>query len=137
MTLLRRRIVHLASGREWRGGQNQVLLLARALANRPAEVEQIVVTGRGSLLAERLVAAGVPVREVGWNVGLAPGALLGAVAEARRGPALFHAHDAHALTLAGAAAALTRSPFVATRRVDFHLRRSGFWARADRIIAIS
>jgi glycosyltransferase involved in cell wall biosynthesis len=28
-------------------------------------------------------------------------------------------------------------PFVVTRRVDFHLRRRGFWARADRVIAIS
>jgi glycosyltransferase involved in cell wall biosynthesis len=137
VTLPSRRIVHLASGREWRGGQNQVLLLARALAARSGEVGQVVVTGRGTLLAERLVAAGVPVREVGWHIGLSPAALLGALGEARRAPALFHAHDAHALTLAGIAASLTRSPFVATRRVDFHLRRRGFWARADRVIAIS
>jgi glycosyltransferase involved in cell wall biosynthesis len=79
----------------------------------------------------------VPVREVGWRIGLSPAALLGAVNEAGRGPALFHAHDAHALTLAGLAATLTKSPFVATRRVDFHLRRSGYWARANRVIAIS
>lgn len=135
MTALPRRIVHLASGREWRGGQNQVLLLARGLA--ALSVDQVVVTGRGTRLAERLVAAGIPVREVRWSIGLAPGALLGAITEARRGPVLFHAHDAHALTLAGVAAALTRSPFVVTRRVDFHLRRRGFWADADRVIAIS
>ncbi|HEV8197898.1 MAG TPA: glycosyltransferase [Gemmatimonadales bacterium] len=137
MTALPRRIVHLASGREWRGGQNQVLLLTRALAARRDEVEQIVITGRGTLLAERLVQAGVPVRTVGWSIGLSPAALLGAIAEGGRRPTLFHAHDAHALTLAGLAAAVTRSPFVATRRVDFHLRRRGFWVRADRVIAIS
>ena len=137
MTELSRRIVHLASGREWRGGQNQVLLLARALAALPAGIDQVVVTGRGSVLAARLKAEGIPVHEVGWRIGLSPGALAGAVREAAGGPTLFHAHDAHALTLAGAAASVTRSPFVVTRRVDFHLRRPGFWARAHRIIAIS
>ena len=137
MTALPRRVVHLASGREWRGGQNQVLLLTRALAARRGEVDQVVVTGRGTLLAARLVASGVPVREVGWRIGLSPAALAGAIGEAARGPTLFHAHDAHALTLAGVAARLTRSPFVVTRRVDFHLRRAGYWARANRIIAIS
>ena len=136
MSRLGRRIVHVASGREWRGGQNQVLLLARALAAR-GDVDQVVVTGRESLLARRLAERGVPVRAVGWRAGLSPAALLGAISEARRAPALLHAHDAHALTLAGAAAAITRTPFVVTRRVDFHLRRTGFWARAARVIAIS
>ncbi len=137
MTALARRIVHLASGREWRGGQNQVLLLARTLAARRGALEQVIVTGRGTQLARRLLDAGLSVREVGWHIGLSPGALLGAIREAARGPALFHAHDAHALTLAGVAATLTRSPFVVTRRVDFHLRHAGLWARADRVIAIS
>jgi len=42
------RVVHLASGREWRGGQRQVWLLARELAR--LGVPQLVVTGaRGSL----------------------------------------------------------------------------------------
>ena len=31
----------------------------------------------------------------------------------------------------------TATPFVATRRVDFHLRRPGAWKRARRVIAIS
>jgi glycosyltransferase involved in cell wall biosynthesis len=132
-----RRIIHLASGREWRGGQNQVLLLTRALAEADRDLRQVVVTGRATLLAQRLKAAGVPVREVGWRIGLSPAALAGALAETRPGPALFHAHDAHSLTLAGVAATVTRSPFVVTRRVDFPLRRPGFWARADRVIAIS
>jgi glycosyltransferase involved in cell wall biosynthesis len=137
VTALRRRIVHVASGREWRGGQNQVLLLARALAACPDEVEQVVVTGRDTLLARRLAAASVPVAPVGWRAALSPAALAGTLREISRGPSLLHAHDAHAVTLAGLAAALTRTPFVATRRVDFSLRRKGFWARADRIIAIS
>lgn len=137
MTRLSRRVVHLASGREWRGGQNQVLLLARALAGRSDSVEQIVLTGRGTRLAEQLTLAGVPVRSVGWRAGLSPAALLGALREVARGPAILHAHDAHALTLAGITGALTATPYVVTRRVDFHLRRRGFWTRAARVIAIS
>ena len=137
MSRLGRRVIHLASGREWRGGQNQVLLLARALAARPSDIEQIVVTGRGSLLAQRLEAAGVPVRPVGWRAGLSPAALAGTVLEAARGPALIHAHDAHALTIAGLAGILTGTPYLATRRVDFPLRRPALWRRAVRIIAIS
>jgi glycosyltransferase involved in cell wall biosynthesis len=57
--------------------------------------------------------------------------------EIRRTPAVLHAHDAHALTLAGVSARLTGAPLVVTRRVDFPLRRRGYWGRADRIIAIS
>jgi len=134
---LARRVIHLASGREWRGGQNQVLLLARALAARPADIEQIVVTGRRSLLAERLEGAGVPVRPVGWRAGLSPAALAGTLREVARGRALIHAHDAHALTIAGVAGTLTGSPYLVTRRVDFPLRRPALWRRAARIIAIS
>lgn len=137
MTAPARRIIHLASGREWRGGQNQVLLLTQALAKASNDLKQVVVTGRGTPLAERLRAAGIPVRGVGWHIGLSPGALAGALGEAHREPSLLHAHDAHALTLAGLAATVSRSPFVVTRRVVFPIRRTGFWVKADRVIAIS
>ena len=40
-------------------------------------------------------------------------------------------------SLGRAAAGLARRPYVVTRRVDFHLRRPGYWARAQRVIAIS
>ena len=48
-----------------------------------------------------------------------------------------HAHDAHAVTLAGLVALATGVPLVATRRVDFHLRGLGLWRRAARVIAVS
>lgn len=136
MNELPRRVIHLASGREWRGGQNQVLLLARALAARGG-IEQIVVTGRGSQLDERLRGAGVPVHPVSWKAGLSLSALSATMAEALRAPALLHAHDAHSLTIAGITGILTGTPYLATRRVDFHLRRPALWRRARRIIAIS
>ena len=50
------RVVHVASGREWRGGQRQVWLLARELA-RSGDVEQIVVTGAGSELETKTSAS--------------------------------------------------------------------------------
>lgn len=129
------RVVHVASGREWRGGQRQVWLLARALARR-GTVPQVVVTGRGSELARRLAADRVPLRDAAWHSALDPRALLAACRAAER-HGILHAHDGHALTLAWAAARLTGAHLVATRRVDFPLRRAGLWTRTDRVIAIS
>jgi glycosyltransferase involved in cell wall biosynthesis len=95
------------------------------------------VTGRDTPLAGRLRADGIPVHECGWSAGLDPRVLAAIVAELRTGPALLHAHDAHSLTLAGLGAWFLRVPLIVTRRVDFPLRRRGFWSRADRVIAIS
>lgn len=128
-------IVHVASGREWRGGQRQVWLLARALGRRG--VEQVVITGTGTELARRLQSSGVRVRAATWKAGLDPRVLWPILQEARRPHAVLHAHDAHSLTLAGVCSSLTGAPLVVTRRVIFSLRRRGFWLRARRVIAIS
>jgi glycosyltransferase involved in cell wall biosynthesis len=128
-------IVHVASGREWRGGQRQVWLLAGELAR--LGVEQVVVTGRETELANRLKARGVLVHPARWDAGLDPRVIWPILQELRRRPAVLHAHDAHALALAGICSTLTKAPLVATRRVDFHVHRRGYWTRADRVIAIS
>lgn len=128
-------VVHVASGREWRGGQRQVWLLARALSR--SGVEQVVITGSGTELAGRLQSSGVRVRAATWNAGLDPRVLWPILQEARRPHAVLHAHDAHSLTLAGVCSSLTGAPLVVTRRVIFPLRRGGFWLRARRVIAIS
>ena len=128
-------VVHVASGREWRGGQRQTWLLARELAR--LGVRQRVVTNAGSELERRLLADRVQVRAVTWRAGLDPRALSAVRAELAASPTLLHAHDAHALTVAGLALWPRRAPLVVTRRVDFRLRRRGFWARADAVIAIS
>ena len=130
-----RLIVHVASGREWRGGQRQVWLLAQAL--KRLEVAQIVVTGAGTELARRLRSSGVPIRAVAWKLGLDPRVIPVILWELHRSRAILHAHDAHSLTLAGVCARLTGAPLVVTRRVDFPLRRRGYWGRADCVIAIS
>ncbi|HEU5321102.1 MAG TPA: hypothetical protein VFX28_09880, partial [Methylomirabilota bacterium] len=110
------RIIHVASGREWRGGQNQVWLLARTLQERGqgapggpgTRPDQVVVTGAGTELERRLRASGVPVRAATWRSGADPRALWATIDAARRGPCLLHAHDGHAVTLAGLAAILCR-----------------------------
>lgn len=133
------RILHVDSGRVYRGGQNQVRLLMRELARDPG-AEQRLVTRRGSELARRVTAAGGAVREVPWSVGLDPRAWWRLVVEdIAFDPHVVHAHDGHALDLA----AWARRWFggevrlVATRRVAFPVRRSSSLFRADYVIAIS
>ena len=121
------RVVHVASGREWRGGQRQVWLLARELA-RGGDVDQVVVTGaRQRARAPARARTAMPVHESSLAGRASTRACCRPlVARARSAvPALLHAHDAHAVTLGGVAARLTGRPFVATRRVDFPLRRPG------------
>src|SRR6266850_8302644 len=132
-------VVHVASGREWRGGQRQVCYLTRALNQEPG-ISQLVVTGRGTRLAGELERSGVRVSPAPWG-----GAfdlrvlrhLFRALREFGVGSAILHAHDSHALTLAALAAAWVGLPLVATRRVDFRLRQAWLWRRADRVVAIS
>jgi len=112
-----------------------VRLLCRELAREPG-VEQILVTKRGSELARRAAADGTTVSETPWGWGLDPRAWFRcnlAISEFK--PDIVHAHDAHALWMAGHTVRDTR--LVATRRVDFHVGRFSTWRRADRIIAIS
>jgi L-malate glycosyltransferase len=130
----RLRVVHVASAPEWRGGQRQVLLLARELAHRG--LDQLVVTTERSRLAEALAEAGIPTRTTPWATALSPRTFLALLAEARPGTVL-HSHDGHAITLAALAAGGRRAPLVAHRRTAFPLRRPWFWRRADRVIAIS
>ena len=136
------RVLQVDAGREWRGGQNQVRLLTRELA-REREIEQRLVTHRDGELARRAAAEGVVVRGVRWRISLDPRAafdLLYQMSQFR--PDVVHVHDSHALALAR----WTRfwvnwetnpPPLVATRRVDFHVRRGSGWFRAEAVIAVS
>ncbi|MEO8479366.1 MAG: glycosyltransferase family 4 protein [Gemmatimonadota bacterium] len=129
------RVVHVASGREWRGGQRQVLLLARGLAGLP-DIESVVLTGDDSVLADRCRAAGVVVHGVTWSMGLDPRVVRGLLG--RLGPdSIVHAHDQHAHTLADAAARIRGGRVVVTRRVEFPIRHPARWQRATHAIALS
>ena len=129
------RIVHLASGREWRGGQRQVLILAAGL-HASAPVESLVVTGKGTVMAARLVAAGVPTYVTPWGPGLDPRVVMHTMAALRPG-AILHAHDSHAHALADALARMRRTPIVVTRRVTIPIKNPQRYRRAGAVIAVS
>ncbi len=113
-------------------------LLAAELHRRG--LRQLVVTGRNTVLAATLAGQGVPVVTVPWRLALDPRALVGllrALPVFRGSRPVLHAHDSHALVLAGLAARLSRLPLVATRRSATIPSRLGWWQHADRVVAIS
>src|SRR5216117_991291 len=132
------RVLHVDSGREYRGGQNQVRLLTRELA-RQADVQQRVITRRGSELSRRVTAAGVLVRDVPWTLGLDPRACWRIVVEALAWrPDIIHAHNSHAVTLAVWARGFLRRAgaaprVVATRRVVFRVSPRSALHRVDAV----
>lgn len=127
------RILHLDAARTWGGGQNQVRLLMRGLAQH--DVEQLCLCPARSSLAGRLAAEGLPVRGVEWQRGFDARALLSVIGTAGRYD-LIHAHDAHSLQLGLGAALVNGTALVAARRVRFRTRPFK-WNRADRVIAVS
>ena len=135
------KVAHLDTGRSWRGGQAQVLLLLRGLEARGHRSR--LLAPRGPLL-ERAAAAGIEWRawepRGEWD--------LGAMVEAARAlrgwaPDLAHAHSAHAHALGVPAARLAGVPaVVVSRRVDFAvggnpLSRLKYAAGVDRYLCIS
>lgn len=128
-------MLHVASGREWRGGQRQVQLLARGLAASPA-IDVCVMTGRDTVLAERLRADGVAVQQVTWRAGLDPRTLWSLMRQLDR-DMVVHAHDSHAHALADLAARWHGTPLVVTRRAMQPLRHARRYRRASAVIAIS
>jgi glycosyltransferase involved in cell wall biosynthesis len=116
--------LHVDLGRQWRGGQNQALLLAAEL-RRMGHVAEVVAR-RGAPLAERARALGVTVHEV---AGRFRAALL---LRRLRGFDVVHCHEPHALTAAWLAGI---RPFV-SRRVAYPISKLRY-NRAKRIIAVS
>lgn len=132
------RVLHLDSGRDWRGGQRQVLLLARG--QREQGHEPLVVAAPDSPLLHRLRGAGLAASAVrmraDWDVAAAR--RIRALLHTWR-PDIVHAHDARAHALAlGALLGLRDVPLVVTRRVPFVPRgRLKYGPRVARFIAIS
>jgi len=132
------RILHLDSGREWRGGQRQVYLLARG--QRELGHEPLVVAAPGAPLVNRLRSAEVAAAEVrmrgDWD--LAAASRVRALLRTWNAD-LIHAHDAHAHAIALAALIGRRSvPLIVSRRVVFVPRgRLKYGHRVSRFIAVS
>jgi len=130
-----RRVIHVASGREWRGGQRQVLYLARELAAR-RDVDTLVLTGRETRLARECTAHGVTLLPVRWHAGLDPRVLTRLVRQSDR-HTILHAHDGHAHALADLAARLTGARVVVTRRMATPITAPRRYRRAAAVIALS
>lgn len=132
------RVLHVDSGREWRGGQRQVYLLARGLRMRGDE--PLVAAFPDAPLIRRLRSVGVaasPLRmRADWDIAAAR--RLRALVRAWK-PDLLHAHDARAHAIALAALFGRRHiPLVVTRRVTFTPKgRLKYGKRVARFIAIS
>lgn len=141
------RVVLVDAGRDWRGGQRQVFLLAQAL--RATGAEPLVIGADRSRLVARVRDAGLAASTVtmrgDWD--LAAARRVRTIVRAWRTD-LVHAHDArgHAIALTALAlprlpraGRLPRVPLVVTRRVARLLRyaRLKYSNRVARFIAIS
>jgi len=127
------RVLHLNSERGWRGGEQQVLLLAEGLQR--AGVDTAIVARPGEQLARRAALAGVPV------IGLtlrpwSPWSWLGLRRLLRAGD-IVHAHASHAHAAASWALSASSIPLVATRRVDFPPKGLRKYRRCASNVAVS
>ncbi|HTC62511.1 MAG TPA: glycosyltransferase family 4 protein [Candidatus Saccharimonadales bacterium] len=126
-------------GRDYRGGQDQALLLLKGLVAQGHAPELITI--RGSLLALRAQSVGIHVHSVEkrWR----RLASVFAIREllSRRRVDIVHANEPHSLTSAWLARAHHRVPLVASRRVIFPLSKSAVslarYRAAVKIIAVS
>lgn len=96
----------------------------------------MVVTGKGTVLAARMAAAGVPTYVTPWGPGLDPRVAMYAMAALRPG-AIVHAHDSHSHALADALSRMRATPIVVTRRVTIPIKNPQRYKRAEAVIAIS
>lgn len=133
------RILHVDSGRSWRGGQRQVFLLATGL--RDLGYRTLVVAPTGSPLIRRAERAGLPTYRLTlrgeWDIRSARE--LRAVAR-EWNAAIVHAHDARSHSIARLALLGKRkTKLVVTRRVVFPPKQVRLKYRygVDAFIAIS
>ncbi len=104
---------------EWRGGQNQALLLLKGLYERGHAAE--LVAAKGSSLGHRALKANICVHHVSRGM-LKVSAAAKIWSTLREGRIeLVHANEAHAVTAAWLAGAAAKLPFVISRRVGYPL----------------
>ena len=133
------RILHIDSGRSWRGGQRQVFLLAAGLRDLGYRV--LVVAPAGSPLIRRAEHAGLPTYRLTlrseWDIRAARE--LRAVAR-EWGANIVHAHDARSHSIARfALLGRRKTRLIVTRRVAFPPKQVRLKYRygVDAFIAIS
>ena len=135
------RVLHVDPAGRWRGGERQVLLLARGLA--AAGVENVVAADPRGPLHARARAAGLPVASAPARGDADPIAIARVLALlARVRPDVLHLHTARAHGVGGLAARLAGfRPVVVTRRLELPVRgilgRWKYRRLADHFVAIS
>ncbi|HQZ39163.1 MAG TPA: glycosyltransferase [Vicinamibacterales bacterium] len=135
--------LHIDTARTWRGGQQQALLTVLGLRERGHRAV-LVAHPQGELFTRASEGPDL--------VGLAPRSEIDLTAAwklsrviRQYAPAIVHAHDPHAVSVAATALSFGASspapPLVASRRVDFHLSGNSFsrwkYRQVRRFIAAS
>lgn len=124
---------------EWRGGQNQALLLLKGLYERGHAAE--LLAAHGSSLGHRAKKLGIYVHTVSRGMFRlrAASKIRSLLADGRI--ELIHANEAHAVTAVWLAISNRHLPFVVSRRVGYPLGQSWIakarYRRADSIVANS
>jgi len=124
---------------EWRGGQNQALLLLKGLRTRGHAVS--LVAAAGAALQQRAAVAGISVHAAKGPVVRARAAALLARLTREQTYDIVHVNEPHALTAAWLARTHRRAALLVSRRVGYPISRNYFarlrWDAASRIVAIS
>jgi glycosyltransferase involved in cell wall biosynthesis len=135
--------LHIDTATTWRGGQNQVLLTVMGL--REIGERTLLVAHPGGELRRR-AAEGLdfvplaPSHELDLKAGWRLSRLLNRVR-----PDVVHAHDPHGVSMAALGISMSsltpQPPLIASRRVDFHLKKNSFsqwkYRQVTRFIAAS
>ncbi len=123
------RILHIDTGREWRGGQGQVFTLMKQLRKR--KINQWLLCPPGSPLFAKAAEVGLQVEPMKVMNDFHPGAGSQLANMARRcNSTILHAHDGHAhAALHRAVKHLPNVAAVVSRRVDFAIKGNIFSKR--------
>jgi L-malate glycosyltransferase len=124
---------------EWRGGQNQALLMLEGFQARSHTAE--LVSPKGSALGDRAKARGIQVHRISPRFSRISAALkISELSKSGRFD-IVHANEAHAVTATWLARTHNRVPLVISRRVGYPIRKSALalsrYRVAARILPIS
>jgi len=133
------RVLHVDTGRDWRGGQRQVLLLHRELIRQGHA--SVVLAPKASPLLARCLDASLPAASLPGRRPWSPG-MPKTLRSLRSAADILHAHDPHAALLGAVARGRGPGPIlICHRRAGFEMQRGWLhrlkYRRVDRWIAVT